>query len=273
MSFSRLKSGVTACLFAAAMVVGGAMTPAKAMTVDLGFAVDSSGSINTTNFNTVKTALANAIANIVPTATANVTYRVSVVNFSNTAQTVITRTIGDASDLLAVKNAVLGMSKIGSTTCISCAANQLTANFGGAVLGSQFSLMNIFTDGEPVSDPQPNGATLRGILTAAGWDSISAEAVGNFDLTYLSNLVYPNPGTLIDGSPGHTLADIPNPLTQGFILKLANYDAYAAAVNAKLQKIVNNVVPVPAALPLLLSGFAAVGFLARRRRKISALAA
>jgi len=260
MRLTKLKYGMAACFIAASVMVGGAVTSAKAAIIDLGFAVDGSGSIGSSNFNTVKAALANALG-VIPLAGQN-TYRVSVVQFGSSVSNVFTTVINTASDLTSLQSAVATMSYMsGGSTCISCATTALTSNINSLGGFGDLSLMNIMTDGAP-NVGITNGTTLQGTLTTAGWDSISAEAVGSFNLSFLQALVSPNPGV--------TTADpnaLPNPLTSGFVLTVANFDAYEAAITAKIQKIVDTTtpIPVPAALPLLLGGLGGLWLASRRR--------
>ena len=260
-----LKFGsLSTCAAAAVLAVGVMTTSVKAAVIDLGFAVDASGSIGSGNFTTIKNALSAALS-VIPTSGAN-TYRVSVVSFSTSAQTVITQTITNAADLAAVQTAVAGMGYSGGTTCISCATTNLTNAFTGLGGLGDLSIMNIVTDGEP-NVGTTNGTTLRSSLTGAGWDAISAEAIGSFNLSFLGNLVSPNPGVVVNN-----VLNLPNPLTQGFILTLADANAYAAAIGTKVQKVIDNVdpVPVPAALPLLATALGVFGFTGWRKRKAAA---
>ncbi len=56
---------------------------------------------------------------------------------------------------------------------------------------------------------------------------------------------------------------LPNPLTQGFVLRVDNFADYQGAISAKIQRIVQ--VPEPGTLTLL--GLAGVWFGFGRRRK------
>jgi Mg-chelatase subunit ChlD len=174
----KLKAGLQA--LAAGVVFAFGAVKAEAAIIDLGFALDASGSIGTTNFQTARNALAQALGQI-PFGGPD-TYRVSVVTFANSAQDVVTATINSAAALAGVQNAVANAFYTQGATCISCGTNELVSNFQGLGGLGDFTLFNVITDGEPTVGTT-SGATLRTSLTAAGVDGISAEAIGAFDLS------------------------------------------------------------------------------------------
>jgi hypothetical protein len=260
----------------AAALLGSAMTASdsKALVIDLGFALDESGSIQASDWNLARAGLSAALS-VIPTSGADV-YRISVVKFSSSAETVITRVINSAADLTAVQTAVATAVQFGGSTCISCGTALLTSNI--AALSGGFgdkSIMNVTTDGEP-NVGTTVGSTLRTATVASGWDAISAEAVGagvgGTGLAFLQALVYPQP-QFTTNNP----ALLPNPLLQGFVLQVDSFTDYQGAIGVKVQKIVDNApdpTPIPGALPLFVSGLGAFGFLTwRRKRKITLAAA
>lgn len=256
---SVLRAGIITSMLALAGIGS-----ASAANIDLGFALDESGSISGTNFSLARTGLSNALGNI-PVGGAN-TYRVSVVAFSGSARTVITQTINTAADRALVQAAVAGVVQQGGGTCISCATSQLVTNFSaGPGLGAS-TLFNITTDGETTSGVL-SGTTLRSNLLAAGVDTISAEAVGTFDTAFL--LALTGASSVITDP-----ANLPNAYTSGFVLRVDNFADYQGAINAKIQNIVAppTAVPGPIAgvglLPLL--GFA-FAWRARRRKHLFGL--
>jgi hypothetical protein len=257
----KLKAGLQA--LAAGVVLAFGAVKAEAAIIDLGFALDASGSIGSSNFVTARNALSAALGQI-PFSGPD-TYRVSVVRFDTTATTVTTQTINSAAALASVQAAVAATSYPGGATCISCATTQLLTNFQGLGGLGDFTLFNVITDGEPTVGTT-SGATLRTSLTAAGVDGISAEAIGAFDLSFLQALVAPNPGVTTNNP-----AALPDPYTSGFVLTVANFAGFQAAIDQKIRNIVvtppGTIVPGPiagAGLPALL---ALGGFVWARRRK------
>ena len=261
--------GFVAVLVTSAITVSG---PARAAIINLGFALDSSGSIDG-DWGTITGGLSTALGNI-PIGGPD-TYRVGVVTFSSsgTETSVYTDVINSAGKLSALQSAVSSAAFLNGATCISCGTTLLTNNFttafGAGALTDNTSIMNISTDGFPNGDPITNGTTLQGNLVTDGWNAISAEAIGTFDLSFLDDLVYPQPA-FDTSNPGA----LPDPLTQGFVLQIASAADFPGAINAKIQRIVNNETPLPGALPMFVSGLGAVGgLLWRRKRKARAATA
>lgn len=239
--------------------IGMAAERASAAIIDLGFLLDESGSVGSANYTTAKSALANALASI-PTGGAD-QYQVGVVSFASGATTIVSPTIVTAGNLAGIQALINGDGYSGGSTNMTAAFNQIVADFA-AVLGST-SLINITTDGQPNSDANATAAAAAAVV--AGWDSISAEAIGSADVSFLQSIAYPNaPGVVVD--PGDP---IPNPLTQGFVITVANFDAYGDAIEGKVQRIVNPI-PIPLALPLFITALAGLGFVGWRQAATAA---
>jgi len=241
-----------------AVAVGMGVGSAHSAIVDLGFALDRSGSVGSANWASVVNGLANALA-VIPTAGPN-QYRIAVSSFSSAATLDLAPTIVTAGNLAGLQATIQGIGYSGGTTCISCAATILSNAYTAAGGFGDVSLLNITTDGVP-NVGVTNGTTLRGTLVGDGWDSISAEAVGSFNLSFLQALVYPNPGVTTNNP-----AALPNPLVQGFVLTVNNFAAYEAAITAKVQRIVDTQVPTPGTLSLVALSLLSLGLVTRRRR-------
>lgn len=268
-------------MLAAVLATGVSLTSAaKAAVIDLGFVLDESGSVGSTNFTTVKTALAAALGSI-PTSGPN-QYRVAVTTFSSGQTTVVAPTILTAANLATIKSAVTGTSYSGGGTDTAGAIAHIANLFKNSATGfGDTTLINITTDGAPNSQSGAENAALA--AHNAGVEGISFEAVGSgvSSTSAQNNMArIAGLGTSGDATKGVVVSDlnsIPDATTTGFVIPVSTFAGYEAAIKAKIGKVVvdtgggTSVVPLPAALPLMLAGFGALGGLgAMRRRKNAA---
>lgn len=244
--------------------------PVKAATiVDLGFAIDESGSIAPSDFTLMKNGLAAALALIpVPSdPTTEPTYRVSIVQFASSASTLVGVTTIDS---VAARNAVIAAvnanTQSGGFTAIGNAIKLLTDNFLAAGLGDT-SILNVGTDGvNNVGLTVDAGATYA---SGNGIDALSFEAIGpGANTTALLNAAFPGTPVLVTNA-----SQLPDDvLSDSFVYKVDSFLDYEDALKAKLIQIIDDtggnvgVVPLPAGLPLLLTAFAGL-FGVRRFRK------
>lgn len=246
-------------LLIAAVASIGLTGPSSAAVIDIGFALDQSGSVGSTNFNLMRTGLANAL-NQIPTAGPN-QYRIGVVKFNSNATVVVSPpVIITAANKAGIMNTIATTSYSGGGTSIAAGVTALTSMFVNAGLGDT-TLFNISTDGQS-SIPALQAASTA--AANAGVDGISYEGIGGgVNINGLLSVAFPGPALLA------TIATIPDPTQQGFVLPVSTFAGYSAAINAKVQRIVNpNPIPVPAGLPLILTGFVLLGgFGAAKRRK------
>lgn len=258
---------------AAALGLAFGSSGANAAVIDLGFSLDTSGSVGTANFNLTRDALAQALDQI-PTSGTN-QYRLAITKFASGVTTVIPPTIVTAGNIAGIKATLQSTTHIGGGTNTALAISNLASLFKNDGGYGATTLLNITTDGFPNSQTAAEQAATAAV--ADGVDGISFEAVGAgitsaSALANMAKIAKPDTGVVVTD-----INNIPDATKTGFVIKVATFAEYEAAIKAKIGKIVDdtgggdpNVVPLPAGLPLLLTGFGALGALRLRKRKAAA---
>ncbi|MFO1025678.1 MAG: vWA domain-containing protein [Acetobacteraceae bacterium] len=244
---------------AALTLTVGMTSPAEASLYQVGFLLDSSGSIGAGGWSTITNGLANAIHLF---AEAPDQYELSVVSFSTGTATIINKQIVTNANLISLKNAITGASWLDSNTNYQAAFNAITSVMDPAHSQAAASYVNFATDGKPnrpFGDPEQDGIDARNAAITAGIDNISVEGIGgDVNATYLKNSIcYPtvcSTSTPPTGFPG-----------KGFYIAIASVDDYGAAIQTKIKTIINT--PEPASVAVLGSALVGIAALARRRRR------
>jgi uncharacterized protein YegL len=262
MKFRKLLTGA---VVAFGMAVGGG---AWANTiVNLGFAIDKSGSVSNSDFTLQQQGLAAALAQLVTDPASDaVSYNITVIAFGNDVTNLVSEQVVTAANIGTIQNNITSYvrNNTGSTQT-GAAIDAMVASFSTNAIADTLTLFNISTDGEPCcqSGAQTIAETAATNAFAAGVDSISVELIGTFQQSQIDNmLAITGPNSIYVTSA----ALLPDPSKQGFVFGVANFDAYGAAIGSKVQQIVDpNVIPLPAGLPLLLAGLGAFALVRRRQ--------
>jgi hypothetical protein len=226
--------------------------PARAATIQLGFLLDSSGSIGAGNWGVITAGLANAITAHIPIGGPDV-YEISVVTFSSGTQTVLNhQLINSLAAKTAAAAAVAAAPFLDDNTNYEAGfeAIELALTSSPNFSAGGLSYVNFATDGAPNEPGGTGPATLAGIaardaLIAAGIDNISIEGIGIAAagaMLLQNSFCYPQ------------ACDTTSPFNfpgQGFYLGVADAQGYADAIGTKIQTVTT---PVPEPTSLLLLG-------------------
>ncbi len=245
-----------------------AVTPmsAHALNIQLGFALDESGSIDAGEWAIIRTGLSSAI-NLIPTSGGTDNYYLSVVTFDDNSNTRIANTLVTAANRAGLASIVANMTQGQGFTNYDAGLQGVNAAMGDS-LQYDFSYVNFATDGVPnrcvatgstsqsTAAAQACAVTARNALITSGIDNISIEGIGidTASATFLQqSICYPQS------------CDLSSPYnfpTQGFYIGVQNATEYAAAIRNKVLTVTGQI-PEPGTIAL--AGLALVGLGLSRR--------
>ena len=219
--------------------------PVQAAVTQLGFMLDGSGSVLASDYNLLRTGLANAIASL----PLDGTVEISIVRYGASASTVTAPTILTAATLPTIQTAINTHAKVGGGTATDAAINALTALMTGSAVFSAAdtkSIMNLATDGFPNSQSAAESAAAAAF--AAGIDAMGIEAIGDgvssaSALANLALIAFPDSVTILPVNS----TNIPNPVNGSFVVPVSDFTQLEAVLLAKVQASVNP--PPPPGVP------------------------
>ncbi len=254
---SRFMRGALASLAIATATFSASAAP----TTQLGFLIDASGSIGTTNFGIMRSGYAAALGAL-PT---DGSIEVTVYSFATGTVQVVAPTVVTAGSLAGIVASINSMAYTQGGTNTHLGIDAISA----AMLGSAnysaglASIINIATDG--VATNQAAAVASAVAAHNRGIDAMTAEAIGaSLNLSGLKDMVF-SPVTGPCSGCGVEVTTPNNPMTNTpWVLRVNSFDDFPVAINAKVQAIVNRV-PEPGSVALVGLALGLVGVSRRRK--------
>lgn len=147
---------------------------AKAIPLELGLAIDGSGSISSANFSLQRTGYVNALTDVLPI---DGSVAVGVWQFGTTVTQVFAVTLIDsAAAKTALINAIAGMTQVGGNTALGPAIQTAATALLGNAITSDRQVIDVSTDGEGNTGISQTTASANAL--AAGIDQINGLGIG-----------------------------------------------------------------------------------------------
>ncbi len=224
-----------AAIAGAACLAVGAGTANAAVSLELGLALDESGSISAAEFNLQRNAYINVLSDL-SVLPRNGTIAIGVKKFGSATTNVFTTAVITNANHGALITALTNMLKIGGGTNIGSAINAFTTEITTNGIISTRQLIDVSTDGFGTV------GTSRQDAIAAGIDQINCIGIG--------------PGadcTVVQFGPG------------SFSLQANTFAEFETALRRKIVREVQGGVPEPDTWMMMILGFGVIGIAVRRR--------
>ena len=211
----------------ALLAIAAATFNAQAINVELGLAIDGSGSISAANFALQRNGYAAALAAEVPT---DGSVAIGVWQFgSAVSQVFATTVISSAADLNNLIAAINGMTQAGGSTALGGAIQAAQTQIMGNAIDSTKQIIDVSTDG--FGNIAPDQVTARNAALAAGIDQINGLLVGAGASS-----------TFVGG-------------TDAFAITIADFSTFQTAIENKLRQEIRGTPDAGSTAALMSLGF------------------
>lgn len=235
----KIKNLVRAACLSTVAAFGLAATSANAATLELGLAIDGSGSMSVAEFNLQRDAYISVLSDI-SVLPRDGTTAIGIKVFSSTVINVFTMAEITAVNHGALITALMGMTRPASSTSISGAITAFTTEIFSNGIASTRQIIDVSTDGV---NNVGNLNTARTNAIAAGIDQINCIGIG----------------------PGANCAPVIAG-TGSFGLNATTFDDFRVALRRKILIEVRGV-PEPGTWMMMIFGFGLAGTALRRQRR------